>query len=253
MDLCWSSALMEVEKSADEKDPNKTNLIGQAIVREGGSLLENGNGECPSFQKAFPIHDSASAETARAEADDESLGMRDGGQEDSLGQVMSGSLAHQVDKVGSIKEHGPNNSEYEVGPHTDGSGGDEELQALESPGNQPKEAMERNKDGMTRGLRPLRQKRSINKIIRDSGHISTRNSSNSSIKVAKAHTSEEAEGEKIEISVTMMIDSQIDNMNRRNVATTDENKAEKIWNFLIQLGVINETEEVCMVYKSLIR
>ncbi|GAB4846658.1 hypothetical protein Ancab_025664 [Ancistrocladus abbreviatus] len=155
MDLCWSSALMEVEKSADEKDPNKTNLIGQAIVRE----------------------------TARAEADDESLGMRDGGQEDSLGQVMSGSLAHQADKVGSIKEHGPSNSEYEVGPHTDGSageydrnnghsplgppknskaystdclfpnGGSEELQALESPGNQPKEAMERNRDG-TRGLRP---------------------------------------------------------------------------------------------------
>ncbi|GAB4846643.1 hypothetical protein Ancab_025649 [Ancistrocladus abbreviatus] len=123
MDLCWSLALMEVEKSTDEKDPDKINLIGQAIVREGGSSLENGNGECPSFQKAFPIHDFARAKTARAEADTVSLGMRDGGQEDSQGQVMSGSLAYQVDEVGSIKEHGPSNSEYEVGSHTDGSMG----------------------------------------------------------------------------------------------------------------------------------
>ncbi|GAB4846649.1 hypothetical protein Ancab_025655 [Ancistrocladus abbreviatus] len=139
MDLCWSSALMEVEKSADEKDPNKTNLIVVKffIVREGGSLLENGNGECPSFQKAFPIHDSASAETARAEAVDESLRMRDGGQENSLGQVMSGSLAHQVDKVGSIKENGPNNSEYEVGPHTDGSGGEYDRNNGHSPISRP--------------------------------------------------------------------------------------------------------------------
>ncbi|GAB4829418.1 hypothetical protein Ancab_019089, partial [Ancistrocladus abbreviatus] len=90
----------------------------------------------------------------------------------------------------------------------------------------------------------------MSKIMKGENASSRRNNLSNNLSCREGTM--EAEGvehDLVEISAASTNDSIIANMNRRYNEIAEGNKAEKIWDFLVQLGVINELEEVSMAEK----
>ncbi|GAB4841221.1 hypothetical protein Ancab_021961, partial [Ancistrocladus abbreviatus] len=100
--------------------------------------------------------------------------------------------------------------------------------------------------------RPVRRKKTLNTLLKSltaasGGKKKSRKVKKMTIGLSEVDPVSVLEG--IDFVVVSTIDSQIANMNKRVAEMKEERNVEKIWDFLIQLGIINETEDEFLVDK----